>query len=400
MGATPLLTRLYRPEEFGALAIFSAAYAILVGLMTMKYDLAIILPRDLAKAKDVTVLTLTVSLVLSLILLIFFGARHLSLGAPEHWYFFLLPLATFLGAAYTCAQQWAARASDYRRFARSQVVTALVNVSASLMLAIMTEKLFGSLVVGLVSGLAAGLIYFSPKFMPTFLGYWRTTTCRLSRLVSTALEFKRFPMYVLPAALLATLGLNAPPFLFQSMFSLQDVGFYAIANRFLMAPSALVGGAVAEAFRAEFVDRQKQGFESAAFFRTTLRKLVIVGLPIFGGFYLIAPSLFVLLFGETYGDSGVLARYLCVGAFAQFISQPFHYIFVATNHVRLGLLVQSALTGLPLLAIILGGLNGEMQNAVFLAALATFVLSAILVGLAYRCCKQSDSSILKCACDV
>lgn len=393
IGATPLLTRLYGPEEFGALAVFAAAYAIVVGLITLKYDLSIILPRDHDKAVDLTVLTLSISLILSLVLLALLSVSYLTLGVPEHWYFFLLPLSTILGAAYTCAQQWGARASDYRRFARSQVMNSLVNVGTSVLLAIVIAKLFGSLVVGFVAGLAAGLIYLSIKLLRISAGDWRLNF-RLSRLPATALEFKRFPMFVLPSSLLATLGMNAPPFLFQAMFSLQQVGYYAIANRFLMAPSALVGGAVAEAFRAEFVDRHKRGIENATFFRNTLRKLILFALPVFGGFFLIAPSLFALLLGEAYRDSGVLSRYLCIGVLAQFISQPFHYVFVATGHVRLGLLIQSAVTGLPLIALILGGLSGSMEHAVLFAALLTFVLSALLVGQAYRCCKQSDSTAL------
>lgn len=391
IGATPLLTRLYSPEEFGALAVFAAAYAIFVGLITLKYDLSIILPSNHDKAVDLTVLTLLISLILSIALLTLIGVSHFSLGVPAQWYFFLLPLSTILGSAYTCAQQWSARTSDYRRFARSQVLNSLVNVGTSVLLAIVTDNLFGSLVVGFVAGLAAGLIYLSIKFLRTSV-VARLHNFRLSGLVTTAMEFKRFPMYVLPSSLLATLGMNAPPFLFQAMFSLQEVGYYAIANRFLLAPSSLVGGAVAEAFRAEFVDRQKRGIKNAVFFRNTLRKLVLVAVPVFGGFFLIAPSLFALLLGEDYRDSGVLARYLCIGVLAQFISQPFHYVYVATGHVRLGLLIQSAVTVLPILAIILGGLSGSMERAVLFAALLTFVLSVLLVGLAYRSCKHSDSA--------
>lgn len=387
------MTRLYGPEEFGALAVFAAAYAITVGLFTLKYDLSIILPRDNDKAADLTVLTLSISLILSLILLALLSASYFGLDLPTHWYFFLLPLSTILGAAYTCAQQWAARASDYRRFARSQVINSLVNVGISVLLATATANLFGSLVVGFVVGLAAGLIYLSIEFLRAYDMLWRSTTSRLSRLAATAYEFKRFPMYVLPTSLLATLGVNAPPFLFQSMFSLQDVGHYAIANRFLMVPSAMIGGAVAEAFRAEFVDRHKRGIKGSDFFRSTLIKLVLVALPLFGGFFLAAPSLFSLLLGEAYRDTGVLSRYLCIGVFAQFISLPFHYVFVATGHVRLGLLIQAVATILPLLAIILGGVIGGIEIAVLSAALITFISSALLVGLAYRCCTQSDSAV-------
>lgn len=391
IGATPLLTRLYGPEEFGALAVFSAAYAIVVGLITLKYDMSIILPRDHDKAVDLTVLTLSISLTLSLVLLALLSVSYLTLGVPERWYFFLLPLSVILGAAYTCAQQWAARTSDYRRFARSQVMNSLVNVGTSVLLAIVIAKLFGSLVIGFVVGLAAGLTYLSIKLLRISAGDWRLNF-RLSRLPATALEFRRFPMFVLPSSLLATLGMNAPSFLFQAMFSLQQVGYYAIANRFLMAPSALVGGAVAEAFRAEFVDRHKRGIENATFFRNTLGKLVLFALPVFCGFFLIAPSLFALLLGEAYRDSGVLSRYLCIGVFAQFISLPFHYVFVATGHLRLGLLMQFAVTVLPLIALILGGLSGSMEHAVLFAAVLTFVLSILLIGLAYRSCKRSDSA--------
>jgi O-antigen/teichoic acid export membrane protein len=399
IGATPLLTRLYGPEEFGALAMFAAAYAVAVGLMTLKYDSAIILPRDNDKAVDLTVLTLSIALTLSLVLLALLSISYFTLRVPEHWYFFLLPLSVTLGAAYTCAQQWSARASDYRQFARSQVMNSLINVGTSVFLAIVIAKLFGSLVVGFVIGLAAGLIYLTVKLLRISAGV-RRFNFRLSRLPATALEFKRFPMFVLPSSLLATLGMNAPPFLFQAMFSLQQVGYYAIANRFLMAPSALVGGAVAEAFKAEFVDRHKRGIENATFFRNTLLKLILFALPVFSGFFLIAPSLFALLLGEAYRDSGVLSRYLCIGVLAQFISQPFHYVFVATGHVRLGLLIQSAVTGLPLIALIFGGLSGGMVHAVLFSALITSALSTLLVGQAYRCCKQSDGTALREARDV
>lgn len=390
IGATPLLTRLYGPEEFGALAVFSAAYAIFVGLITLKYDSSIILPRDSQKAVDLTVLTMSVSLVLSIILMVVLGIIYLAIGTPTQRYFFLLPLSAILGSAFTCAQQWCARASDYRRFARSKVINSLVSVGTSLLLAVVASRLFGSLVVGFVVGLAAGLIYLLMGFQRVNKDDWRSPSLSLSKLTSTALEFKRFPIYVLPYSLLATLSMNAPPFLFQAMFSLQEVGYYAIANRFLMAPSAMIGGSVAEAFRSEFVDRQKRNVESASFFRNTLFKLILFALPAFGCFFLVAPSLFALLLGETYRDAGVLSGYLCIGVFAQFISQPFHYVFVATGHVRLGLLLQSAVTVLPILAIIFVGSSGSMVNAVFFAALFTLFSSMVLIGFAHRCCQQSD----------
>lgn len=390
IGATPLLTRLYEPEDFGALAVFTALYAIVAGVFTLKYDLSIILPREDDKARDLTALTVLVSLLFSLLLLMLLAAGRLLIGFPSNWTLFLLPLAAVLGAAYTCAQQWSARASDYRRFARSQVLNSIVNVGTGLLLVVVAARLFGSLIIAFVAGLATALVYLSLGFaLRRHSGDGRTPT-RIRGLLDAALEYKRFPLFVLPSLFMVTLGLSAQPFVLQAMFSLREVGHYAIASRLLQVPGALIGGAVGEAFRAEFVDRLRRGIEVTSFFRHTLRKLALFALPVFVAIFLVAPPLFSLLFGANYHDSGVLSRYLCIGILAQFIAQPFHYVFIATGYVRLGLLVQTAVSVVPLIGLVVGGLSGRMEHALLLWSMLTFGLAVLLIWLAYRCTKDSD----------
>lgn len=392
LAATPLLTRLYRPEDFGALAVFMALHAIIAGLFTLKYELSIILPRDDDKAVELTALTVSISLLLSLLLMAALGAGHFGAGMPAHGYYLLLPLSAVLSAAYTCAQQWGARANDYSRFARSQVLNAVVNVGTTLLLAVVATGLSGSLMAGFVVGLGAGLAYLGYGFWRAH-GARRGTAVHLAGLAAAAREYRHFPLYVLPSTFIATLGLSAQPFLLQAMFSMKEVGYYAIASRFLLVPGALIGGAVAEAFRPEFVDRLQRGLEVSSFLRRTLRKLALFALPIFGIFFLVAPPLFELLFGNVYRESGTLSRYLCVGVLAQFVSQPFGYVFVATGHVRLGLLVQSIATAVPLVGLVLGGLSGRIEDALLLSSLLTLAACALLVGLAYRCCKLNDRAL-------
>lgn len=392
IGTMPILTRLYAPEDFGALAVFSAAYAILICIITLKYDLSIILHPEHNKAVALTVLTILISLALSFVLLAIISVHYVSKNDASKWYMLLLPVATVLGSVYTCAQQWAARGKDYRWFAGSQVMQALLNVGTALVLSVFILKSQGSLVIGFVFGLAGGLIYISIPFLRKLVRE-KTSILSLSKIVEMAYEFRRFPMFVMPASFLTALGMNAQPFIFQAMFSLQDVGYYAIANRFLMAPSALIGGAVAEAFRSEFVDRQKHGVKNAVFFRNNLKKLVVTSVPIFGGFIVFAPSVFALLLGESYRDAGILTRYLCIGVISQFVSQPFHYVFVATGHVRTALLMQSLLTFIPIIALIYVGMSDSMERAAFFAALLTSVFSVLLIVLAYRCCKQDDTDV-------
>lgn len=392
LAATPLLTRLFGPEDFGALALFTALQAVVAGVFTLKYEQSVILPRDERRAWELTLLTMGVSTLLSLLLLLALGVAHLVWGWPEHACFLLLPLSAVLGAAYSCGQQWSARASNYRPFARSQVTTALVNVGTGAALGLLAGGLFGSLVIGFVAGLAAGTFH----LVAALRALRRDSAAAplpppsLAETLAAAREYRRFPFFVLPSTLIATLGTSAQPFLLQALFSLREVGLFAVASRFLLVPASLVGGAVSEAFRAEFVARMQGQRTLTDFFAQTLRRLVLFALPVFALFFVAAPEAFAIAFGESYRASGVYARFLCLGVLAQFVAQPFQYVFVATGHVRLGLAVQTVATALPLLGLVAGGRLGGIDHALMLSSALSFATSVMLVVMAWRCCRALE----------
>lgn len=387
LAAVPLLTRLYAPEEFGALALFTSAYGIAIGLVTFKYDNAIILPQDEIVAIRLTVLTCMISAVLSLVsLLVILGSwlvhdRHIPA------YFGLLPIGTLLGAGYTCQQQWSARRNDYRKFSRSRLVGSLVNVGFGIGLSVAAP--LGSLVIAWLAGLTASLAYVSLAIArPNVVrSLWHAGTAEL---VKTASTFKQFPLYQVPSYLILSIGQNATPFLLQAMFSLHDVGQYAVANRLLLAPSALIGGAVGEAFRAEFVTRLRQDQPTGPFFKKTFQRLIYIGLPMFGIIALSAPFIFTRLLGEEYGQASIFARSLGAAIFAQFVSQTFSYVFVGTGHHRQGLLLQALVTMLPLLALAYVGRHDDLNAGILAYSLVTFVATAGLIVFAYGCVVKSD----------
>jgi O-antigen/teichoic acid export membrane protein len=356
----------------------------------LKYDVSIILPRTTSHALDLTALAIATSVVSSTVML---GALLLSkLWWEVHWYHFLVPLSAVLGAIYTAAQQWSARASDYRSYATSQVLNSVANIGTALALAFVAHGLSGKLVIGYMVGLAVAAFYLSRGILHAAAAageHWRR---RIDSLRAAAREYKRFPLYVLPAYFLTTVGLSAPPFVLQALFSLRDVGHYAIAARFLLIPSALIGGAISEAFRSEFVDRVRRDAELLHFFRHTLFKLCAFAAPCFLVFFVVAPPLFEWVFGTAFRESGELSRALCIGVFAQFVSMPFSHVFVATGRVRLGLVAQAGVSMLPLVGLLTGSLEGDMRSALLLSSIILLVTATLMVALAYRCCLNHERS--------
>ena len=63
--ASLLLTRLYSPQDFGLLAVYVSMLAIILLLASLRYDLAIPLPKNDNEAADVAVLSLILVVITS-----------------------------------------------------------------------------------------------------------------------------------------------------------------------------------------------------------------------------------------------------------------------------------------------------------------------------------------------
>lgn len=388
IAAVPVLSRFYRPEDFGALAVFTSLHVLIAALFTLKYELAIILPGEPAGAQSLTLLTLVNATAFSTALLLgLYIGEGLELFTD--WFYFLLPLGAVLAAATACGQQWSARTSDYRRYAHSQVLNSTTNVVTAFALIGLATLVTGELIIAYMVGLAVSTAYLAVGFAHEVKAGWSGGSASPRALVATANEYRRFPLLVLPTSLLSMVGTTALPFILQSMFSLREVGLYAIASRLLLAPGILVGNAVSEAFRSEFVGRMRGG-PITPFFRVTLLRILAFGVPAFALAFALAPMLFAIVFGADYRESGILARYLCLGVLGQFLAQPFGYVFVATGNASRWLFAQAAGTILPIGGIVVGGLRADLHLALLLYSLSTLACSTMLVGMAYRCCKRYD----------
>ena len=74
MAITPILTRLYTPEDFGLLAVFVALTAILGSISSGRYELAIMLPENDEDSINIAALCFLLSISLSIIILIIITA--------------------------------------------------------------------------------------------------------------------------------------------------------------------------------------------------------------------------------------------------------------------------------------------------------------------------------------
>lgn len=387
--STPLLTRLFAPDAFGIAAIFSAAYALLIPITTLKYDQAIVLPRARKSAEALGAMVMVIATVNSALAGLAVVGWLCFLQERREFAFLLLPLALWLGAAYTLMQQWSSRAANYTHYARSQVVGAVVNVATCAGLAWAWSAQPIVIVLGFTAGVGVSLAYTVWGFKGWPYGNLKSHARGIAR---QARAYGHFPLLVLPTALVTILGANGIPFVLAPHYSLADVGMFAVANRVLLIPGAVVGGALAEAVRAEFAARQRARERVTPTFQKALTWMLVLAGAFFGTIFLVAPVAFGWVFGAQYAGAGTIAQALILAAFSHFACAPFMYVFAILRRPAMGLFGQVLIALLPIGVLALCSLWATpLIDALRIYSLCTLVGAVIMLTLVYRGCRVFDA---------
>jgi len=323
IAVSPILTRLYSPEEFGLLAIYMSCLAVFSVIATGKYELAITLPASDVDAANIAVLTLKIcavaSCILFILVLIFGNIVAEALGnigiAP---WLYLLPISVFLTAMFNIFQFWHNRNSNYRAMSGARIQNASLGSTANIGFGF--ANISGGQILGALVGQLLTVCWIARKAWIKEKEIFSLSTpseqWRLAR------SYASHPKYVAPSQLIGVFATQIPNWIVSYFYSLTGLGFFSLAYRLVSLPTGLVASAIGDVYRQKIsVAYQKQG-EFQVIFLKTLKTTAILALFPFGILYAVAPSLFSFVFGEPWRIAGDYARILVVASFFQFIFTP------------------------------------------------------------------------------
>jgi O-antigen/teichoic acid export membrane protein len=332
---SPLLTRLFTPEEFGLFAVFAAIVGIGATLSGLRYEFAVPLAlNDEDAAAIVAVIVLTSALlaviVAGLVWLIgHWVAGQLNVAELAHW-LWLLPFALLVWGIGSALSYWSVRRHTYGVNALSSTVHLGTQTAGQLAMGFAGWGAPG-LILGFVGGYATRMVYFLvrlPHGDRQLLAAWQW-----SRLRAVAYEHWRYPAFSLPSSLLARFLQLGPAIIIAAMFSPALAGFYAVAQRVVGLPILMLGEAASQVFLGEI-----RGLE-----RLALRQLFLRTLALFGGLALLAmlpllffaPPLFDLLLGDGWAPAGIFVQLLIPFYIARFIDVPISQLLNALGRQQL-----------------------------------------------------------------
>ncbi|MCG5501293.1 lipopolysaccharide biosynthesis protein [Ectothiorhodospira lacustris] len=337
IASIPILTRLYTPEDFGVMAVFTALIALMAPLLTLRYILAVPLPRHDGLAMNLMVLSAGLMLVTGTLLAIglaFFAEPMLALMSMEvlaPWWW-LIVLGLIGSGTYEMLSLWATRRRAYKVIAYTNVTQsaagALVKVSFGF---------FGAWPIGLLIGQvvakSGGIGTLLRHFWAEFRANWRHV--RRSRLERVAVRHRGFPIYRLPSQVLLVFSAQAPVLFIATLYDAETTGQFGLAMAAIGLPLGLLGQTTAKAFYAEAANiGRRRGEEIRQLTIAVLKRLAFFAavptiiLLVFG------PELFRIVFGGNWELAGVFASILAIYLFFQFIQTPVAHLFYIFERQR------------------------------------------------------------------
>lgn len=351
--ASPFLTRLYSPEDFGLLAVYTSMLAMFAVVVSLRYQLAIPLPEKEEDAVHVVVLCFLVVLGMSLItvlVVLFMGQSIVEMTNTPGLirYMWLLPIGLFLTGIYQVFNYWAIRTKAFTAIARTKLTQTLSMVTVQL-----GGYTFGplALLLGQVLGNAAGMINLGTLTIHNRWAVFRSV--KLHDVLIAARRYKHFPMFSTLGGALNTAGIQLPPLLFAAMFSTSSAGIFMLTHRVLTMPMQLVGRAIADVFFSRAAEARRHG-NMGQLVADIHEKLVHIIMPLVLILILVGPDLFTMVFGSDWRQAGIFAQWMAIFLYFKFITSPLSQIVSILEKQIQGTIFQATLMATQLFGIIIG----------------------------------------------
>jgi O-antigen/teichoic acid export membrane protein len=342
---SPVLTRLYTPDEFGVFALYVSLSTIISVIVTGRYELAIILPRSDKDARNLLALAVGLSFFLStflyIIIYLFNNEISLLLGNSDiqYWLYFL-PLTVLFTGCYQSIYYWVNRQKQYGSLSVAKVVNTSSAGTTNLVAGFMGAGPSG-LILGNVIGQLFALSFLSRDLFKGKTEY--RDHLSFMRMSLLARRYKDFPKFDILASLMNALAHQTTIIFFGSFYSVALAGQYFLTQRVLGMPIMLVAASISDVFREEAArDFMETGSAKVIFVRTFIKLILLSFLPAVT-LLMYAQDLFVFAFGEDWRIAGEYAQVLSPMLFLKFVVSPLSFMFFIAGKQNFNLIGNSIL---------------------------------------------------------
>jgi teichuronic acid exporter len=385
--ATPVITRLFTPEEIGELGVFLRITAFIAAVATARYELTLPLPKNQNHAFQLFRLSINIAL-LTLGVSLLFGLGYWAWSTFDlhvFWYVLLVVSTSFFLIFRNIGTNWAIRNKAFNNISVSGVVGSMFTNGFKIIAGLLNFGVIGLIISHFVGAATAVVVYIREYLFNSKQDSWSRSPAKMKVLAN---QYKEFPRVNMPHALVDNGRELLIAFFVVEFFDQAIFGSYDHSFRMLKLPLILVGASMGQVF----FNRCSTAFSEQQPIYPLLKKttllLTVLSIVPFSIIFFFGEEIFVFVFGENWAYSGQISEIIAPWLMVNFIASPISTVPLVIGKQRLffwlGLvstIIQ--LLGFGLLPILMnqGKISGNQLFWVISLSMSTFLIVVILIKL-------------------
>ena len=385
ISCTPLLTRIYSPDQFAQFAIFTSLVAVFYPLFSGRYEFAIVTAKDEYQTKKLfilTILIIIISIFIASIILFFFSNvdyKFLNLKSLN----FLIYLVPFGIAAQTFFNTLKLIASRYQKFSiisKSILLNSFLKTLLCIGFGLFAKNLNGLVLTSILCVLTSCVFLFNKLNLKLEFNEIKD----LKSLIITAKKFWRYPLFNSLPSVMDNIQNELPVFVISMIYSSSDLANYGIISTIFISPLVLLSTALSQINFSNTSLKIRSGKLIYQDVRNLLFVLLIfIGIPSLI-FFLYADSIIPFVFGEQWNDAAIYLQILIPSFFMKIIASTLSTTLISANRNELLGLWQIGSFISSLFVMIFASSNFNFYNFIFtLSLLNTFLYLIYLIMIIY-----------------
>lgn len=345
MAASPILSRLYGDEAFGVLQLFSSAYTILCIIATLRFELAILLPKDDSDGFNVLMASCGSSVIIGgLMQLGVFAIDIFDIslfGLNQLTWLNFLPATVTIMSLYNSFNYWMNRRKRYFNLAINRIIQNFLVVAISIVL---SEKLI-YVPNGMLWAYIGGYGFVTVLLVIYTIQDYKRLSLKFDfkGVLKMAKRYRRFPISSMPTGLINNLAVQMPVFILTSRFGEGFIGQYYMMNRVLGTPVSIVGQAIGDVFRQKSSQSYAENGECKQLYFSTAKALALASCVPFLFLMIVARPAFTFILGEEWTLAGTFVVLLAPFYFIRLVVSPLTSMTIVAEKQTFELIWQSTL---------------------------------------------------------
>lgn len=372
---SPILTRIYTPQDFGVFALFLAIVGFFSVVSSARYEQAILVPKDDEDAINILALGFLINIFISIFLFLIVVILHKEIAnlfnnkEIETWLWFA-PVTIFFIGLFNLLTYWNNRKKHYANITKATIIKSIILAVSQIAIGMIKSG-----AAGLVGGQILSSIFSNMRLAKALLNNKKLLkNISKETITREAKKYIDFPRFQAPHAMLNNLSSNLPTFVFSALFSIWIVGFYSLATRIIFAPLGIFSNASAKVYSQKVSDLYNNSEDAYGFtirFLKSLLKKIILPLITIVAF---APYVFAFVFGENWREAGIYTQILSPWILLNILASTISFIPSLIGMQKKAFFISISQIFLIMIAISIGGHYHNVYLALILFCLANCIV--------------------------